>query len=177
MNDIEVKPSSIQGLGIFARRPFRAGDRIGRVNVVREITAESPNRGLVGVCVCVGRSAIKRPGICGLNAFYGLDCVSRRSLGAAPAVDRRGLRFVSTRIRCNCSSFRSQSLLSASAASICIATNTEVPGLRERTLQTLCRAHYCCSPQAWSTQSSHRKVQLRIVRISWRILMQGGIPK
>ena len=44
MNDIEVKPSSIQGLGIFATRPFRAGDRITQVNVVREITAESPIR-------------------------------------------------------------------------------------------------------------------------------------
>jgi hypothetical protein len=44
MNDIEVKPSSIQGLGIFALRSFRAGDRISRVNVVREITAEAPIR-------------------------------------------------------------------------------------------------------------------------------------
>jgi SET domain-containing protein len=44
MNDVEVKPSSIEGLGIFAARPFRAGDRIRRVNVVREITAEAPIR-------------------------------------------------------------------------------------------------------------------------------------
>jgi len=44
MNDIEVKPSSIEGSGIFARRPFRVGDRISRVNVVREITTEAPIR-------------------------------------------------------------------------------------------------------------------------------------
>ncbi len=43
-NGVVVRESAIQGLGIFARRPFRAGDRIRRVNVVREITAESPLR-------------------------------------------------------------------------------------------------------------------------------------
>ncbi len=44
MNDIEVKTSSIQGLGIFAVRPFQAGERISRVNVIREITADFPIR-------------------------------------------------------------------------------------------------------------------------------------
>ncbi len=48
MNDVEVKPSSIQGLGIFARRSFRAGERIRRVNVVREITTASPLREELG---------------------------------------------------------------------------------------------------------------------------------
>jgi hypothetical protein len=44
MGDVEVKPSRIEGLGIFATRPFRAGDRIRRVNVVREITPDAPLR-------------------------------------------------------------------------------------------------------------------------------------
>lgn len=44
MADVEVKPSSIQGLGVFAARPFRAGERIRRVNVVREVTPEAPIR-------------------------------------------------------------------------------------------------------------------------------------
>ena len=44
MNEIEVKSSPIEGLGIFAGRAFRAGDRIKRVTVAREITAESPIR-------------------------------------------------------------------------------------------------------------------------------------
>ncbi len=44
MPEIEVRPSSIEGLGIFAMRAFRAGDRVTRVNVVREITAEAPIR-------------------------------------------------------------------------------------------------------------------------------------
>jgi 23S rRNA (uracil1939-C5)-methyltransferase len=42
--DVEVKPSRIEGLGIFAARAFRAGERIRRVNVVREITPEAPLR-------------------------------------------------------------------------------------------------------------------------------------
>lgn len=42
--DIEVRPSPIEGLGVFALRAFRAGDRITRVNVVREITPEAPIR-------------------------------------------------------------------------------------------------------------------------------------
>jgi hypothetical protein len=44
MSDIDVRPSSIEGLGIFATRPFHARDRITRVNVVREITPEAPIR-------------------------------------------------------------------------------------------------------------------------------------
>ncbi len=44
MNDIEVRPSRIEGLGIFAARRFHAGERIKRVNVVREVTAEFPIR-------------------------------------------------------------------------------------------------------------------------------------
>lgn len=44
MTDVEVKPSRIEGLGIFASRAFRAGDRITQVHVVREITPESPIR-------------------------------------------------------------------------------------------------------------------------------------
>lgn len=44
MNNMEVGGSSIEGLGIFAARPFRAGERIARLNVVREITAEAPIR-------------------------------------------------------------------------------------------------------------------------------------
>lgn len=39
MNGIEVKDSSIEGLGIFALRSFQSGERISRVNVIREITA------------------------------------------------------------------------------------------------------------------------------------------
>lgn len=44
MSDVEVKPSRIEGLGIFATRAFRAGERIRQVNVVREITPASPIR-------------------------------------------------------------------------------------------------------------------------------------
>jgi hypothetical protein len=42
--DVEVQRSPIEGLGVFAARPFRVGERIRRVNVVREITPESPIR-------------------------------------------------------------------------------------------------------------------------------------
>ena len=44
MNGVEVKPSPIEGLGLFATRPFRAGERIRRVNIVREITEDAPLR-------------------------------------------------------------------------------------------------------------------------------------
>ncbi len=44
MLNVEVRESRIEGLGLFARRSFRAGDRIRRVNVIREITADSPLR-------------------------------------------------------------------------------------------------------------------------------------
>lgn len=44
MADVEVKPSRIEGLGVFAMRPFRVGQRIRRVNIAREITPEFPIR-------------------------------------------------------------------------------------------------------------------------------------
>jgi hypothetical protein len=48
MSDVEVKASSIEGLGIFSARRFRAGDRITRMNVVREVTPEAPIREELG---------------------------------------------------------------------------------------------------------------------------------
>jgi uncharacterized protein len=48
MSDIDVRPSGIEGLGVFAARPFRAGERIRRVDVAREITAEAPIRPELG---------------------------------------------------------------------------------------------------------------------------------
>jgi len=42
--EVEVRPSSIEGLGVFAQRDFRAGERIRRVALVREITPEAPLR-------------------------------------------------------------------------------------------------------------------------------------
>jgi len=42
--NVEVRPSAIEGLGIFALRSFAAGERIRQINVVREITAEAPLR-------------------------------------------------------------------------------------------------------------------------------------
>jgi hypothetical protein len=48
MRNLEVKPSSIEGLGLFAARRFGAGDPITRVNVVREITADAPLRAELG---------------------------------------------------------------------------------------------------------------------------------
>lgn len=44
MSDIEVRPSSIEGLGVFATRSFCVGERISRVSLVRQITDESPLR-------------------------------------------------------------------------------------------------------------------------------------
>jgi SET domain-containing protein len=44
MGDIAARPSSIEGVGIFAVRAFRAGDRITPVHIVREITPEAPIR-------------------------------------------------------------------------------------------------------------------------------------
>jgi hypothetical protein len=46
--DVEVKSSTIDGLGLFAIRPFSSGQRIRRINVVREITAEDPLREELG---------------------------------------------------------------------------------------------------------------------------------
>ncbi len=44
MSDVEVRASSIEGLGVFAARSFRAGERIRPINVVREITPTAPLR-------------------------------------------------------------------------------------------------------------------------------------
>ncbi len=44
MNDVEFKASSIEGLGLFATRSFCAGQRIRKINVVREVTPASPLR-------------------------------------------------------------------------------------------------------------------------------------
>lgn len=41
---IDVGPSLIEGLGLFSRYAIKAGDRIRRINVVREITVEAPLR-------------------------------------------------------------------------------------------------------------------------------------
>jgi hypothetical protein len=42
--DVRVKKSDIEGLGIFAVAPCRSGQRIRRVNVLREITLAAPLR-------------------------------------------------------------------------------------------------------------------------------------
>ena len=39
---VEVRPSRIEGLGMFALRSFRPGERIKQINVVREVTSEFP---------------------------------------------------------------------------------------------------------------------------------------
>lgn len=44
MSDVEVGPSTIEGLGMFAAQAFRAGVRVREVNVVREITSAHPLR-------------------------------------------------------------------------------------------------------------------------------------
>ena len=44
MTDVEVRRSSIEGLGLFATRAFHAGERIRQINVLREITPSSPLR-------------------------------------------------------------------------------------------------------------------------------------
>lgn len=44
VSDVEVRPSGIDGLGVFAIRSSSAGDRIRRVNVVREVTPDAPIR-------------------------------------------------------------------------------------------------------------------------------------
>lgn len=48
MNSVEVRQSSIEGLGIFATRALSAGERICRVRIVREITPEAPIREELG---------------------------------------------------------------------------------------------------------------------------------
>ena len=46
--DVEVGPSGIEGLGLFARRAFAAGERIRAVNVIREVTPDAPLRPELG---------------------------------------------------------------------------------------------------------------------------------
>jgi len=41
---VEVKPSRIEGLGVFALKSFKAGQCIHQINVVREITPAAPIR-------------------------------------------------------------------------------------------------------------------------------------
>jgi SET domain-containing protein len=43
-----VKESGIHGLGVFATRSFHEGERIRRVNIVREVTPDSPIREELG---------------------------------------------------------------------------------------------------------------------------------
>jgi SET domain-containing protein len=45
---VEVRASPIQGLGVYAVRAFEAGERIRRVNIVREITKAAPLRPELG---------------------------------------------------------------------------------------------------------------------------------
>jgi len=45
---IAVQASSIEGLGLFACRAFQERERVHRINVVREITAEAPLRPELG---------------------------------------------------------------------------------------------------------------------------------
>ena len=42
--DVEVRPSPVEGLGVFARRDFAPGERIRTVHIVREITDDAPLR-------------------------------------------------------------------------------------------------------------------------------------
>lgn len=43
-SDVAVRASPIEGLGMFAARAFAAGERIRRVNIVREVTPDAPLR-------------------------------------------------------------------------------------------------------------------------------------
>ena len=44
LDDVEVKGSPIEGLGLFARRSFLAGECIRQISVVREVTTDAPLR-------------------------------------------------------------------------------------------------------------------------------------
>jgi SET domain-containing protein len=46
--DVVVRPSGIEGLGLFAARAFAAGERIRRLVVAREITPDAPLREELG---------------------------------------------------------------------------------------------------------------------------------
>lgn len=39
---VEVRPSPIHGLGVFAKRPFAAGERILTVDLSRVVTPDAP---------------------------------------------------------------------------------------------------------------------------------------
>ncbi len=41
---VDVRNSRIEGLGVYARRPYAAAQRIRTVNVIREVTPEAPLR-------------------------------------------------------------------------------------------------------------------------------------
>lgn len=41
-DSVEVKPSRVEGLGLFSKRAFDADDCIRRINVVREVTEAAP---------------------------------------------------------------------------------------------------------------------------------------
>lgn len=45
---LEVKASGIEGLGLFACRASKAGEHLHRINVVREVTADTPLREELG---------------------------------------------------------------------------------------------------------------------------------
>jgi hypothetical protein len=42
MENVTVRSSSVEGLGLFTTRSFRAGERIRQVYIVREVTDENP---------------------------------------------------------------------------------------------------------------------------------------
>ena len=48
MRDVEIRASSIEGLGLFAARSFYTGERIRQINVVRQVTPTSPLREELG---------------------------------------------------------------------------------------------------------------------------------
>jgi hypothetical protein len=48
LDGVEVRESPIGGLGLFATRAFAPGERIRRVNIVREVTEEAPLREELG---------------------------------------------------------------------------------------------------------------------------------
>jgi len=48
MTEVEIRTSSIAGLGLFAARAFCTGQRIRQINVVREVTPTSPLREELG---------------------------------------------------------------------------------------------------------------------------------
>lgn len=48
MTDVIVKPSPIEGLGLYAARHFSPGQRVRQVNVLRLVTPDSPLRPELG---------------------------------------------------------------------------------------------------------------------------------